>query len=105
MKLATGRKSVLRLTMICWNRSVLPNFLDCNDLEYFKLYFQVECMLYSLVLKNVIASHDVAEEALIYSYGTSFNGFKATLTSKSAKFPNSSWLCVVQFGDIRFCES
>ena len=59
-------------------------------------------MLYSLVLKNVIASHDVAEEALIYSYGTSFNGFAATLTSKSAKFPNSSWLCVVV---IRFCES
>jgi hypothetical protein len=61
----------------------------------------------------VIASHDVAEEAFIYSYGRSFNGFAATLsaaeveaiTSKSAKFPNSSWLCVVQFGDIRFCES
>jgi Peptidase inhibitor I9 len=77
------------------------------------LYFHVECMLYSLVLKNVIASHDVAEEALIYSYGRSFNGFAATLsaaevealTSKSAKFPNSSWLCVVQFGDIRFCEN
>jgi hypothetical protein len=70
-------------------------------------------MLYSLVLKNVIASHDVAEEALIYSYGRSFNGFAATLstgeveaiTSKSAKFPNCSWLCVVQFGDIRFCEN
>jgi hypothetical protein len=70
-------------------------------------------MLYSLVLKNVIASHDVAEEAFIYSYGRSFNGFAATLsaaeveaiTSKSAKFPNSSWLCVVQFGDIRSCES
>ena len=77
------------------NRHVLPNFLDCNDLEYFKLYFHVECMLYSIVLKNVIASHDVAEEALIYSYGTSFNGFAATLTSKSAKFPNSSWLYVV----------
>jgi hypothetical protein len=44
-------------------------------------------MLYSIVLKNVIASHDVAEEAL--TYGTSFNGFAATLTSKSAKFPNS----------------
>jgi hypothetical protein len=84
------------------NRHVLPNFLDCNDLEYFKLYFHVECMLYSIVLKNVIASHDVAEEALIYSFngfaatltsfngfGTSFNGFAATLTSKSAKFPNS----------------
>ena len=71
------------------NRHVLPNFLDWNDLEYFKLYFHVECMLYSIVLKNVIASHDVAEEALIYSYGTSFNGFAATLTSKSAKFPNS----------------
>ena len=77
------------------NRHVLPNFLDCNDLEYFKLYFHVECMLYSIVLKNVIASHDVAEEALIYSYGTSFNGFAATLMSKSAKFPNSSWLYVV----------
>jgi hypothetical protein len=64
-------------------------------LEYFKLYFHDECMLYSIVLKNVIASHDVAEEALIYSYGTSFNGFAATLTSKSAKFPNSSWLYVV----------
>jgi hypothetical protein len=69
-------------------------------------------MLYSLVLKNVIASHDVAEEAFIYGYGRIFNGFAATLsaaeveaiTSKSAKFPNSSWLCVVQFGDIRFCE-
>ena len=70
-------------------------------------------MLYSIVLKNVIASHDVAEEAFIYSYGRSFNGFAATLSAaeveaiptKSAKFPNSSWLCVVQFGDIRFCES
>jgi hypothetical protein len=70
-------------------------------------------MLYSLVLKNVIASHDVAEEAFIYSYGRSFNGFAATLsaveveaiTSKSAKFPNSSWLCVVQFRDIRVFES
>jgi hypothetical protein len=46
-------------------------------------------MLYSIVLKNVIAIHDVAEEALIYSYGTSFNRFAATLTSKSAKFPNN----------------
>jgi hypothetical protein len=63
----------------------------------------IETMLYSLVFKNVIASHDVAEEALIYSYGRSFNGFAATIsaaTSKSVKFPNSSWLCVVQFGDM-----